>query len=229
MEKVNTYTSLFLDVDNTLLDFYAAEDFAVRKVLRAHSLPFDDATVKLYSGINQSYWERFERGEIPKSDIFEGRFKTLLEALGAVGDTAVISKEYCCYLSEGYFKVDGAIEILEYLKNKGYKLYATTNGLASTQFKRIKNSGIEPFFDKIFVSEEAGHQKPEREYFDYVILNIPEKDKSKMLVVGDSQSSDILGGINAGIDTCWFNFQGITPKYKSKYEITKLSALKEIL
>ncbi len=224
-----TYTSLFLDVDNTLLDFYAAEDFAVRRVLKAHSLPFDDATVKLYSGINQSYWERFERGEIPKSAIFEGRFETLLEILGATGDTAAISKEYCCYLSEGYFKVEGAIEILEYLKNKGYKLYATTNGLASTQFKRIKNSGIEPFFDKIFVSEEAGHQKPEKEYFDYVIDNIPEKDKSKMLIVGDSQSSDILGGINAGIDTCWFNFQDETAKYKSKYEITKLSELKAIL
>lgn len=229
MKKLSTYTSLFLDVDNTLLDFYAAEDFAVRKVLKAHSLPFDDATVKLYSGINQSYWERFERGEIPKSDIFEGRFKTLLKTLNAEGDTAVIAKEYCCYLSEGYFKVEGAIEILEYLKGKGYKLYATTNGLAFTQFKRIKNSGIEPFFDKIFVSEEAGHQKPEKEYFDYVIDNIPEKDKSKMLIVGDSQSSDILGGVNSGIDTCWFNFQNAAPKYKSKYEIKKLSALKEIL
>lgn len=226
---MGTYTSLFLDIDNTLLDFYMAEDVAVRRVLKAHSLPCDDATVKLYSGINQSYWERFERGEIPKSDIFEGRFKTLLEVLRAKGDTAAISKEYCVYLSEGYFKVEGAIDILEYLKAKGYKLYATTNGLSSTQFKRIKNSGIEPYFDKIFVSEEAGHQKPEKEYFNYVIANIPEKDKSKMLIVGDSQSSDILGGINSGIDTCWFNFQNVTPKYKSKYEITKLSALKEIL
>lgn len=224
-----TYTSLFLDIDNTLLDFYKAEDVAVRSVLRAHSLPYDDATVKLYSGINQSYWERFEKGEIPKSDIFEGRFKTLLEALNATGDTAAISKEYCVYLSEGYFKVEGALDILEYLKLRGYKLYATTNGLSSTQFKRIKNSGIEPYFDKIFVSEEAGHQKPEKEYFDYVIDNIPEKDKSKMLVVGDSQSSDILGGVNSGIDTCWFNFQNTKPKYKSKYEITKLAELKEIL
>lgn len=229
VKKLATYTSLFLDVDNTLLDFYAAEDFAVRRVLKKHSLPFDDLTVKLYSGINQSYWERFERGEIPKRDIFEGRFKTLLETLGKEGDIAAISKEYCSYLSEGYYKVDGAIEILEYLKGKGYKLYATTNGLSSTQFKRIKNSGIEPFFDKIFVSEEAGHQKPEKEYFGYVIANIPEKDISKMLIIGDSQSSDILGGINSGIDTCWFNFQNITPKYKSKYEIKKLCELKAIL
>ena len=85
------------------------------------------------------------------------------------------------------------------------------------------------YFDDIFVSEAAGHQKPEKEYFEFVISRIPEKDKSKMLIVGDSQSSDILGGINTGIDTCWFNFQNQEPKYKSKYEIKKLSDLKEFL
>ena len=166
------YTSLFLDVDNTLLDFTMAEKVAVRKVLQSYSLPSDDDTVRTYSKINQQYWERFERGEIPKSDIFEGRFKTLLEFLGEERDAASISRDYCTNLSEGYFKVEYADEILEYLKNKGYHLYATTNGLSSTQFKRIKNSGIEPYFERIFVSEEMGHQKPEKEYFDYVIANI---------------------------------------------------------
>lgn len=223
------YTSLFLDIDNTLLDFTKAEAVAVRKVLKSHSLPSDDSTVKAYSEINRGYWERFERGEIPKSDIFEGRFKTLLEYLGETRDTAAISKDYCANLSEGYFKVEYAEETLEYLKNKGYHLYATTNGLSSTQFKRIKNSGIEPYFDRVFVSEEIGHQKPEKEYFDYVIANIPEKDKSKMLIVGDSQSSDILGGINCGIDTCWYNPSHQSPKFDSKFTISSLLELKELL
>lgn len=223
------YTSLFLDLDNTLLDFDMAEKVAVRKVLQAHNLPCDDDAVKIYSQINKSYWERFERGEIPKSDIFEGRFNTFLEHYNAQGDTAAISKEYCVKLSEGYFKVEGAIEILEYLKAKGYKLYATTNGLSSTQFNRIKNSGLEPYFDKVFVSEEAGHQKPEKEYFDFVINNIPEKDKAKMLIVGDSMSSDILGGINSGIDTCWYNPSGIAPKFSSNFEVSTLFELKTIL
>ena len=138
------YTSLFLDIDNTLLDFNMAEAVAVKKVLEKHSLPCDDNAVNTYSGINRSYWERFERGEIPKSDIFEGRFKTFLEYFGKTGDTAAISEDYFANLSEGYFKVEGAEEILTYLKQSGYKLYATTNGLSSTQFKRIKNSGIEP-------------------------------------------------------------------------------------
>ena len=223
------YTSLFLDLDNTLLDFTKAEAVAVRKVLKDYSLPFDDNAVKTYSEINRQYWERFERGEIPKSDIFEGRFKSFLEFCGEVRDTAAISRDYCSNLSEGYFKVEYAEEILEYLKSKGYYLCATTNGLSSTQFRRIKNSGIEPYFDRIFVSEEIGHQKPEKEYFDYVIKNIPEKDKTKMLIVGDSQSSDILGGINSGIDTCWYNPEKAEPKYSSKFEISTLLDLKNLL
>lgn len=223
------YTSIFLDIDNTLLDFNMAEAVAVRKVLQQHSLPSDDNAVKTYSDINRMYWERFEKGEIPKSAIFEGRFKTLLETFGMSGDVSALSKDYCENLSEGYFKVNGAMELLEYLKQKGYKLYATTNGLSSTQFKRIKNSGIEPYFDTIFVSEQAGHQKPEKEYFEYVIDHIPEKDKTKMLIVGDSQSSDILGGINSEIDTCWYNPTGTKAKYNSKYEISSLKELKNLL
>ena len=223
------YTSLFLDIDNTLLDFNMAEAVAVRKVLQQHSLPCDDRAVETYSNINREFWERFERGEIPKSAIFEGRFKTLLETFNATGDTAAISQDYCANLSEGYFKVEGAIELLEYLKEKGYKLYATTNGLASTQFKRITNSGIEPYFNGIFVSEQAGFQKPQKEYFNYVIDNIPEKDRSKILVIGDSQSSDILGAINSNLDSCWYNPNKLKAKYPVKFEISTLYELKNIL
>ena len=223
------YTSLFLDLDNTLLDFSKAEAYAVSRVLKNNGLPFDGKTVKLYSDINKSFWESFERGEIPKTAIYAGRFKKLLDVLGKNGDAQSLSAEYGRGLSEGYFKVDGADEILVYLKAKGYKLYATTNGLSSTQYKRIDGSGLKNYFDAVFVSEEAGHQKPEKEYFDYVISSIPETDKSKMLIVGDSQSSDILGGVNAGIDTCWFNPEKLTAKYPSKYEISALSELKSIL
>ena len=224
-----SYTTLFFDIDNTLLDFYKAEEMAVKKVLKDFSLPFDDETVKLYSKINKSYWLRFEKGEIKKSDIFENRFKTLLDSINKQGDVPGIAKAYMNNLSEGYFTVEGAVEILEYLKAKGYKLYATTNGTAATQFKRIKNSGLEPFFDKIFVSEEVGHQKPEREYFDYAVANIPEKDRTKILIVGDSQSSDILGGINSGIDTCWYDFENAEQKYPCTYKINNLYELKSVL
>jgi len=223
------YTSLFLDIDNTILDFYKAEAEAVRKVMIKHGLPHSDKDVKIYSDINQTYWERFEKGEIPKSDIFEGRFKSLLEYYGIKGDSAAISEDYKFNLSEGYFKMDGAMEILEYLKTKGYKLYATTNGMSLTQYNRIKNSKLEPYFDGVFVSEDAGHQKPEKEYFQFVLDSISEKDKSRILIIGDSQSSDILGGINIGIDTCWYNPKNDKPKYISNYEISDLLQLKNIL
>ncbi len=223
------YTSLFLDLDNTLLDFNKAEAYAVSRVLKNNGLPYDEKTVRLYSDINRGFWESFERGEIPKTAIYVGRFEKLLSVLGENGDAEALSTEYGRGLSEGYFKVDGADEILVYLKSRGYKLYATTNGLSSTQYRRIDGSGLKDCFDAVFVSEDAGHQKPEKEYFDYVISSIPENDKSKMLIVGDSQSSDILGGVNAGIDTCWFNPEGFAARYPSKYEIASLSELKGIL
>lgn len=223
------YSTLFLDLDNTLLDFNKAEKVAVEKVLKSYSLPHDSEAIKTYSKINASFWKRFEKGEISKDAIFEGRFIKLLEVFGKTGDTKAISEDYCKNLSEGYFTVDGSFEILDYLKNKGYFLCATTNGLSITQFKRIKKSGLEPYFDKIFVSEDTGHQKPEKEYFDYAIENIPEKNRQSILIIGDSQSSDILGGINSGIDTCWYNPYGDTEKYKPTYEIKDLSELKKIL
>ena len=223
------YSSLFLDIDNTLLDFRKAEAVAIRKVLKDFSLPFDDQTVKLYSRINDSLWKRFEKGEIKKSEIFESRFKILLERLNLSGNVSKISNAYLQNLSEGYFTVEGAKELLEYLKNKGYKLYATTNGMALTQFKRIEKSGIKPYFDKIFVSEEVGFQKPQKEYYDYCFLNIEEKDKSKVLIIGDSQSSDILGGKNSGIDTCWFNIYKEEKIINPDYTVYTLEELKTIL
>lgn len=223
------YTSLFLDLDNTLLDFNLAEKESIKKVLKKYSLPSDDFAVKTYSEINASFWERFERGEIEKSEIFEGRFKTLLNFFNAERDVCAISKDYTKNLSECCFKVEGTDEILDYLKEKGYFLYATTNGNSFTQYNRIEKSGLNYYFDKVFVSEDAGHQKPEIEYFDFVIQNIPEKDKSKMLIIGDSQSSDILGAINSKIDCCWFNPNKSIGKYKSDYEISSLLELKKIL
>ncbi len=223
------YTTLFLDLDNTLLDFSMAEAISIRRVLSEHNLPFDDEAIKVYSKLNRGWWERFENGEIPKDLIYEGRFKSFCEYYGLTADTATMAVQYTNYLGECNHIIGGTFEIMDYLKAKGYYLCATTNGLCTTQYSRIKGSGLEPYFDGVFVSEDAGSQKPEVEYFDYVISRIPEKDKSKMLVVGDSPSSDVLGGINSGIDTCWFNPKNMESKYTPTYEIKTLAELKNIL
>lgn len=224
-----SYTTLLFDLDNTLLDFSKAEYNAIKSVLKKYDLPYDDEIIKTYSAINLKYWKKFEKGEIQKEDIFENRFIELFSLLKAKRNVKTFSQDYFLALAEGYYTVDGAEDILKNLKNKGYYICATTNGISVTQFKRVKNSGLEPYFDKVFVSEDTGHQKPEKEYFDFVIANIPEKNTANMLIIGDSQSSDILGGINSGIDTCWYNPKKAEAKYKSKFSIKSLSDLKEIL
>ncbi len=223
------YTTLFLDLDNTLLDFSKAEAASIRLVFSEFGLPNDDKAIKSYSEINQVLWESFERGEITKDYIYEQRFKEFCSLYNITADTKAVSERYITALGQSYYTVEGAFEILDYLKAKGYFLCATTNGLAFTQYNRIKHSGLEPYFDKVFVSETAGSQKPEASYFDYVISNIPEKDKTKMLIIGDSESSDILGGINSGIDTCWYNPENESKTLNPSYEITDLMQLKEIL
>ena len=223
------YTSLFLDLDNTLLDFNKAEYFAARRLFIKHGLPYNDENIKEYSKINLSYWKRFESGEIAKNDIFENRFIDYCNMFDKKADTAQMAKDYFGFLSEGHFTIDGATDILDYLKSKGYKLYVTTNGVALTQYKRIKDSGLKPYFEYVFISEEIGFQKPNKKYFEFILNRITQKDKSKILIIGDSQSSDILGGINIGIDTCWYNPNSETAKYFSKYEIQNLEQLKTLL
>ena len=225
---MNKYSVIFFDLDNTLLDFYKSEKTAIRTVLEMHSLPATDEVVKLYSEINRSYWEAFERGDIKREEIFEGRFKTLLEHLQLQGDTAAIANDYFECLAAGHDLMDGATEILAWLKAKGISIYATTNGIARTQYRRIKESGLEPFFDGVFISEEVGSQKPEREYFDYVMKNIPNVKRKEILVIGDSMSSDILGGINAGLDTCWLAPWEEQAKYPCNYRISNLYELKNL-
>lgn len=223
------YTTIYFDLDNTLLDFTKSEYKAIRKLLVMYGLKSDDETAKIYSEINKSFWEAFERGEIKKEEIFSGRFKKLLSVLDEERDSVAMGKDYFSLLSEGYDVVDGAFEILKFLRENGYKIYATTNGVAMTQYKRVKNSGLEPLFDGVFVSEEAGHQKPEKEYFDYVMANTDEKNRENILVIGDSQSSDILGAQNAGLDSCWYNPKDAKSTYFSNYQISSLSELQKIL
>ena len=223
------YTTIYFDLDNTLLDFTKSEHTAITSLLKLYNLPHDDETAKLYSEINASFWKAFELGEIKKEEIFSGRFVKLLESLGEERDPKAMGEDYFKLLSEGYDVIEGAFQVLEYWRDKGYKIYATTNGVAFTQYKRIKNSGLEPLFDGIFVSEEAGHQKPEKEYFDYVIDNTDEKCRDNILVIGDSQSSDILGALNAGLDSCWYNPNGGKNKHPSTYIIDNLFELKKIL
>lgn len=223
------YSTIYFDLDNTILDFTASEHNAVAKLLNLHKIPCNEEIIAKYSAINQTWWERFEKGEIKKQEIFAGRFREFLQFYGFEGNPENMAEDYFKFLAMGHDVIDGAEDVLKYVKSNGYTVCITTNGISLTQHKRIEDSGLKKYFDYVFVSEDARHQKPEKEYFEYVMASSPEKDKSKIILIGDSQSSDILGGINFGIDTCWLNPKGMPQKYKSTYEIANIMQIKDIL
>lgn len=223
------YTSLFLDVDNTLLDFYAAESYAIKKLFAKYGIDNSEKSVSLYSAVNKKYWQKYERGEMKKEEILIERFRETLLLLGEKRDAKSMNGDYFNLLSSTSILLDGAKELLYSLKQKGYLLYATTNGVAKTQYRRIKESGIERFLDGIFVSETAKACKPEKEYFDYAIEHSKEKDRSKILVIGDSMTSDIKGGINSGLDTCWFDGFGEEKLFEPTYTAKTLKEIDELL
>ena len=201
------YTTLLLDIDGTLLDFAAAEHQAFGKAMSLHGFTATDEEYRLYSGINKALWEAFERGEVEREELLVLRFRRLLEALQRNGDPVLIEQDYQRLLGECAVLMDGAEEILSYLAPK-YALYVVTNGVEETQRNRLRLSGIERYMDGVFISESIGYQKPQKEFFDCCFAQIPEKGKDRFLIIGDSFTSDIQGGINAGIDTCWFHPTG---------------------
>ena len=222
------YTTLLFDADDTLLDFKRCEAAAFKKMMLHLGLPFEEGDEKLYSRVNQSFWERYELSEIPKSEISVGRYKEFFRIKGIDTDAAVAAKTYENFLSEQHFMLDGAYELLKEL-SKDYDIYIITNGTDYIQKKRLSKSGITPLIKGVFISEIVGAPKPEQQYFNYVLKNITEQDKARVLIVGDSMSSDILGGINAGIDTCWYNPYGKPTKYQPTYQTTALTDIFNVL
>lgn len=201
------YTTILFDADDTLLDFKKAEHCALVKVLTLFNIPATKEVTDRYSQINSSLWREFEDGKITKEDIKNERYTRLFAEFGFTCEvtTRQVNDTYLEFLGEGGFLIDGAFEFCKKLKNEGYKLYIITNGVAHTQANRLNKSGLSAFFDDVFVSETVGSQKPLPEFFNHVFSVLDEKDKSKILVVGDSLGSDIQGANNVGLDCVWFN------------------------
>ena len=221
---------LFLDLDDTILDFQKAEKIALEKTLRHFGIVPTDAVCSLYSRINRQHWERLEKKELTRPQVLTGRFETLFRQLQVQGDAAGIAWVYEENLSQGHYFLLGAEEALKSL-SRNYELYLASNGTAHVQAGRIRSAGIAPYFKKIFVSEEIGADKPSREYFERCFAEIPGFCRERAMIVGDSLTSDILGGQNAGIRTCWVN-PGRKPRREGirvDWEIPSLSQLEDLL
>ena len=221
---------LFLDLDDTILDFQKAEHVALSKTLREFGLEPTERVLKRYNLINKAHWEALERKELTREQVLVGRFQVLFEEMGITVEPVQVARSYEHNLSIGHWFLPGAEEAVERLSKK-YKLYLASNGTAKVQAGRLASANISRFFEEVFVSQEIGANKPSPEYFERCFARIPGLDKSKTIMVGDSLTSDILGGQNAGIATCWVN-----PHHKQgredirvDYEIESLSQLEDLL
>ncbi len=222
---------LLFDVDRTLLDFDRSEAEAIKNTLRHFSLPVNDEICDRYPQINEKLWEEFEQGTIEKSTILYRRFDILFEEFGICFDSKVFDAYYRSDLSKHAFLIPGAIELLLSLKTKKYQIYYVTNGTAGVQYPRLKQSGLDVLAEGIFLSEEIGYQKPEKTFFDFVFSKIADFQLEEAIIIGDSLSSDIKGGVNSGLDTMWYN-----PKHSENrlnipvtYEVSSLLEIEPLL
>lgn len=220
---------VFLDLDDTILDFHKAERIALSKTLRDFGLEPTDAVLSRYHIINRRHWEALERGEMTRDQVQEGRFRVLFAELGHPVDAVAVTRAYESNLGIGHYFLPGAQEAVERLHEK-YRLFLASNGTASVQKGRLTSANLYRFFERVFVSQELGFNKPSKAFFDACFARIPGFDPAKAVMVGDSLTSDIQGGINAGITTVWVN-----PEHrpwgdiKPDYEIEGLSQLEKLL
>ena len=225
------YEILLIDLDDTILDFGAAEAVAYSKALAAHGIQKTPALMERYHAINLSWWEKLERGETDRDSVLVERHRQLFGELGLGADPVAFEADYRRWLGVGHWFLPGAEDMLAYLRRRGYRLFLASNGVADTQFSRLKSAGIGPLFEDLFISELMGWHKPEPEYYAACFARISGFAPEKTLMIGDSLTSDILGGIRAGIDTLWLNRSGKTPppELRPTYEITELAQISQIL
>lgn len=222
------YEFLLFDADGTLFDFLKCEEMALRDAMKNIGITIDDEGVALYSRINDGLWKALERGEIDKESLRVERFHKFGEEYGFETDFGALSHDYTDRLALQNFPIDGAIDLCRNLYGK-VKMYIITNGIEYVQKSRFSTSPLNNFFEKLFISGEIGYEKPDRRFFEAVERGIPDFTPKKSLVIGDSLTSDMAGGIGYGIDCCWYNPSHKTTDLPVKYTISDLCEIENII
>ena len=226
MKKIKT---VFIDIDNTLLDFNKNAALAMQIAFTKNGLVYKDEYAPTFLKINDGLWAKIEKGELTRAELVDIRYKLVLGALNLNGDTHAIESDFRSTLSDCAEPVDGAKECLEYLYAK-YDLYAASNAFLDQQKRRLELADMGKFFKDVYVSERIGHKKPTKEYFDACFRLSDGAKKESTVMIGDSLSADIEGGVNYGLTTIWFNRnKSACGSVKPHYTVTDLSQIKNIL
>lgn len=224
------YKAILWDVDGTLLNFLKSESAAMKECFQVCGLgECTDEMVRTYSGINEGYWKMLERHEIEKPELFRRRFEDLFAKYGLSYDTGKFNTLYQQTLGSHIFPNDDSLELVKSLKGK-IRQYAVTNGSFTAQERKLRRSGLDRLLDGIFISDVVGFEKPSPLFFDSVFEQIPE-GREEAIIVGDSLTSDIRGGNNAGIACCWYNPENkpAPPELRIDYTITNLNQINDII
>ena len=230
MVLLSRYKVILLDVENTLIDFDLDQRRAYFGAMKEININCTDEMYNDYSEINRRLWHKFDASEIKLSDLFIKRHMIFFEKYNLNVDANKFEEILSLEFQKTGTLIKGIKEILDILK-KDYKLIIITNGKKEQQYKRLENVCLLDYFFKIFISEEIGYSKPDIRFFDVVLESIPDIKKQEILIVGDSISSDILGGINVGIDTCWYNAKRKVKRLNINptYEISDMDSLLDII
>ena len=219
------------DVDGTLLDFDAAERAAIRAMFSEFGLgECADAMLARYSEINIGFWQRLERGELSKIQVLTGRFEQFFGEYGIRPDIVTeFNAKYQLALGDTIVDRDDSLNVVKALKGK-VKQYVVSNGTVAAQTKKLERSKLGELMDGVFLSERLGIEKPNIRFFEKVFSEIRPDDLSKVMIIGDSLTSDIRGGMNAGIKTCWYNpgRKPVPDDYRADYVISDLHELKTL-
>lgn len=222
--------TIFFDLDDTLLDFTRAEREALTRAFRLFDIDPAPGVMDRYHQLNRQQWELLEEGRLTRPQVLLRRFDLLFAELGLERSSQEVCDAYEAFLAQGHWFVPGAQALLAELSGR-YDLYLASNGASAVQRSRLESAGILPYFKAIFISEEVGFDKPSPAFFQAAFDAIPGFSRETALMVGDSLTSDIRGGINAGIRTCWFDPRGGSPRpdIVPDWRITALKQLPELL
>ena len=222
--------TVFLDLDETLLDFRRGERAALAAALTQLGIPPAPETLERYSTINAQQWQLLERGLLTREEILVRRFDLLFGELGVERSSAEARDLYEGLLRQQHDFLPGGRELLETLAPH-YDLYIASNGTAAVQDQRIADAGIAAYCRDIFISQRLGAVKPQKEFFDACFARIPGFCPEEAIIIGDSLTSDIQGGLNAGLHTCWFNPHRRTapPDIRPEYQVQALEEIPALL